>query len=663
MKLPYRADIDGLRAIAVLAVIFYHADIEIFSGGFVGVDIFFVISGYLITTIISREVDENDFSLLKFYERRIRRIFPALFTVLLVTLLAAALLFSAQEFQEFGNSLIATTLFASNLLFWSESGYFDAPSALKPLLHTWSLAVEEQYYIFFPLLFVFLARYLRPTLKFVLVVMALASFALNVYTLNYDASRAFYLPHMRIWELLIGSLLAVRVVPIKTNFRIRNLLAMAGLAMLIGPVFLYTNDTPFPGIAAAIPALGSALIIYSGINENQTFVGRILGFWPIVFIGQISYSLYLWHWPVIVFTKYYAILELKIWEMAAVLLIIFILSILSWHFIEKPFRQRTFLEKRKIFGYAAIAMFSTLALGSVIYTNNGFPTRFSIHEVDRDADAQVIAWRKCGVKIKKQSSLKFCNLGKSPSGPVFLLFGDSHTRAMATSIKVSASHAGVAGLVAYMPGCPPLLGVYPLDHESDTCDVFLEGVMNYIQDHPNLKTIILASRWALYSKGTRYKTESGNTVLLASITGSTPTDTNTTLFKVGLARTVNKLLEMGRAVVIVGQVPEIGYDVPSAFSIAQRTGRDINQIIAPSLNEYIDRNIFVTTVIKSLAENDNVQVVEPWKILCNKKNCLVAITGKALYRDDDHLSLFGAHYISDIFDPVFKNLSLAGSTR
>lgn len=657
MKLTYRADIDGIRAIAVLAVIFYHADIKYFPGGFVGVDIFFVISGYLITTIILGEIGRNEFSLSKFYERRIRRIFPALFTVMAATLLVSAMFFNANEFHEFGKSLTAATLFASNILFWTQSGYFEGPSELKPLLHTWSLAVEEQYYIFFPLLLTFLARHLRPKLTLTLLGLTLASFALNIYNLNHDASGAFYLVHMRIWELLIGSLLAIKIIPTKINLTIRNLLSLIGLVMLATSIFLYTNDTPFPGIAAAMPTLGAALIIYSGV-ESKTFVGRILSFWPLVFIGKISYSLYLWHWPMIVFAKYYAIIELKPPEMTAALLAIFILSTLSWQYIEKPFRQRTFLKGRGIFAYAATVMFLTIAVGSIIYLNNGFPGRFSSKQADvnPNTDAQWKNWGKCDLDANNlPSPLELCSIGADTNTPTFLLWGDSHARALATSVQISASQAEVTGFAAYTSGCAPLLGV---DRQGQKpCGEFNTAIINYIQDHPNLGVIILASRWALSAEGTRYKNEDGKRVILVNAaTGSFQTDSNADLFKSGFDQTVNKLLEMGRKVVIVTEVPEIGYDVPSAFSIAQRTGRDLNKIIAPSLNEYIDRNLIVTAVVASAAKNDNVQIVEPWKVLCNKKNCLVVSEGQALYRDDDHLSTFGAQYISHIFDSVFEGL-------
>lgn len=654
MKLTYRADIDGIRAIAVLAIIFYHADIKFFTGGFVGVDIFFVISGYLITTIILREISENKFSLVQFYERRIRRIFPALFTVLAATLLVSGIFFDANEFQEFGKSLAASILFVSNILFWTQSGYFDAPSSLKPLLHIWSLAVEEQFYIFIPLLLLFLTRYLQPKLTLTLLGITLASFALNLYNLNHDSSGAFYLAHMRAWELLIGSLLAIKVMPKITNLYIHNLLGLLGLAMLATPIFLYTNATPFPGIAAVIPTLGTALIIYSGV-ENKTFTRHILSFEPLVFIGQISYSLYLWHWPMIVFAKYYTIIELKSLEIAIVLLAIFILSVLSWQFIEKPIREKIFFKDHRIFTYAGIVMILSITVGVIIYLKQGFPGRFSSRQADIVDTEIEKKWRKCDLDINNlPAQLELCAIGEETNTPSFLLWGDSHAGVLAPSVQISASQAGKTGLIAYTLGCAPLLGV---DVQGRlTCNDLNTLIINYIQENPNLETIILAARWAFFSQGTYYKNEEGTNIILVNIWADTIETDNANLFKVGFNQTIDTLLKMGRKVVIVTQIPEIGYDVPSAFSIAQRTGRDINKVISPSLNEYRDRNAIVIAVVEEAVKNDDVQIVEPWKALCNEINCLVMIEGQPLYKDDDHLSIFGTEYISHIFDPIFKNL-------
>ncbi|MFM8425787.1 MAG: acyltransferase family protein, partial [Chloroflexota bacterium] len=232
MKQEYRADIDGLRAIAVLAVVFYHAGLNYFSGGYIGVDVFFVISGFLITGIIVRELREGKFTLLGFYERRIRRIFPAVFTLILFVIIASALLYSASDYSSISRSAIATTLFSSNMLFWRESGYFEAPSTLKPLLHTWSLAVEEQYYIFFPLLMVWIAKFFKSKFRTVIFVLLLASFALNIYGTYQYASAAFYFMPLRAWELFIGSILALWEPRTAVKTGTRNFLSLVGLGAI-----------------------------------------------------------------------------------------------------------------------------------------------------------------------------------------------------------------------------------------------------------------------------------------------------------------------------------------------------------------------------------------------------------------------------------------------
>jgi len=295
MKLTYREDIDGLRAISVLAVVFNHAGITLFSGGYIGVDVFFVISGYLITSIILREILTADFSIIRFYERRIRRILPALFITIAFTVAVSAIMYDAEKFKEFGKSVIATTLFASNINFWRESGYFDAPSQLKPLLHTWSLAVEEQFYIFFPMLMFLIYRFARKIAPALLFGITILSLALAIVTVPQDPSAAFYLAQLRAWELLVGAFLALNIIPENAGKKYSDFIGILGLVMVLAPVILYTADTKFPGLSALPPVLGAAFIIFSGVN-NKTLIGKFLSLPPLVFIGKISYSLYLWHW-------------------------------------------------------------------------------------------------------------------------------------------------------------------------------------------------------------------------------------------------------------------------------------------------------------------------------------------------------------------------------
>lgn len=275
MSLTYRADIDGLRAIAVLAVIFFHAGVPGFSGGFVGVDVFFVISGFLITSIIIKEIHAGQFSIARFYERRIRRIFPALFPVIAFTVAISAILFDADTFKGFGKSITATTFFGSNILFWKESGYFDASSITKPMLHTWSLAVEEQFYIFFPILLIAITRFSKSRYFQWLLGIGLVSLITSiygVYTTHQVAS--FYLVPTRAWELLCGSILALGVIPqLRSNFH-RHLFSIAGLGLIFFSVGRYTEDTLFPGAAALTPVLGASLIIFSGMGGgDQRLVG------------------------------------------------------------------------------------------------------------------------------------------------------------------------------------------------------------------------------------------------------------------------------------------------------------------------------------------------------------------------------------------------------
>ena len=300
----YRPDIDGLRAIAVLAVLLYHVGGFGLTGGFGGVDVFFVISGYLITTIIQREIESGTFSLLNFYERRIRRIFPALVAVTVVATLVSAMLLLPEDFKEYGKSLLNLMAISSNYYFMRKTGYFDAAASEKPLLHTWSLAVEEQFYIVFPLLLLVLSRFGRRAVIAGLTALAFASFLASAATLENAPARAFFATPGRVWELLIGVLTAVMGPALITSRLHREALAALGLALIGYGYFFYTDATPFPGPAALAFCLGAAFIIYAGTSGGETLTARMLSSPLVASIGLISYSVYLWHWPLIVFVRY-----------------------------------------------------------------------------------------------------------------------------------------------------------------------------------------------------------------------------------------------------------------------------------------------------------------------------------------------------------------------
>ena len=658
-KMKYRPDIDGLRAVAVLAVLFYHAGFNFSSGGFVGVDVFFVISGFLITKKISENILAKEFTFIGFYERRIRRIFPALFTTILFTLVIGVWLYDAVTYKELGQSATATTLFTSNTFFWNLAGYFDSPSALKPLLHMWSLSVEEQFYFALPLVLVFLFRFFKKHVRTILAVIAGISFIAVTYTIGQDPSAGFFLTQGRVWELLLGSLLALTKVGTINNSQ-RNLLSAGGILMILTSIVIYSDETMFPGASAALPVIGSAMIIFSGIG-GESLISRVLSTKPFVLIGKISYSLYLWHWPLLVFARLYLIREITALDLIIWFGITFLVSFLSWKLIETPFRSLSFLTKPRIFYLAGSVMALTAITGVIIQNTKGLPGRFDPEQntiIGKETwHSEATLWLDC--ESEGENELVTCPIGAEDRSPVFLFWGDSHADAVASAVNLSATNADAAGYLIWISGCPPLTGIDRTDHINQECSNFSRDVIDFVKDHGEIETVILSSRWTILAEGTRYKTEEGYTVSLTDSENPTSEEiTNKALFTTGLNRTVDELLGLDRQVILVSPVPEIGYHVPSAYFVAARTNRDITDIIAPSLAEYRARNEVVLSVMDELAATyTDVQVVDPSHILCVENICQVVIDNQPLYINDDHLSTVGAYLIAEIFDPVFAGMN------
>jgi len=363
-----------------LPVVFFHAAVPGFSGGFVGVDIFYVISGFLITSVIAKDIDLGRFSLVSFYDRRIRRIFPALFGVVFFCLLAGGVLFAPQDFADLGKSLVAMTFFVSNIFFKREgggSGYFDDSSKSPVLLHTWSLSVEEQFYLFFPTALILLTRFAKKRTSEFLWLAVIGSFVINIWATHYRPRIAFYILIPRAWELLLGSLLAMKAVPPLQRRLWREIAGLMGLGFIRWAVSVFSKYTTFPGYAALFPCLGAGLIIYAGEN-GPSFVRTVLSFKPLVFIGVISYSLYLWHWPLIVFSKYVSVGELSAFEIVLVIVSCLVMAFVSYEFIESPFRGGDSpITRRQIFSIGLAATALSAVLGFAIYASDGLPGRFN----------------------------------------------------------------------------------------------------------------------------------------------------------------------------------------------------------------------------------------------------------------------------------------------
>jgi peptidoglycan/LPS O-acetylase OafA/YrhL len=368
--MDYRREIDGLRALAVLPVILFHAGFETFSGGFVGVDVFFVISGYLITTIILAELEQGKFSIVNFYERRARRILPALFLVMLVCIPFASIWFFTNQIKDFSKSLVAVSVFASNILFWRESGYFDTAAELKPLLHTWSLAVEEQYYVLFPLFLMLFWKLGKRWIIVTLVLVFVASLALAQWGAYANPAAAFYLLPTRGWELLIGAFAAFYLSQANRKYFGNDLSEFAGwlgVALIVYAVFAYSKTTPFPGFYALVPTIGTVLIIL--FATQHTSVGKFVGNKAFVEIGLVSYSAYLWHQPLLAFFKFRNYGEIDIISASLIVLATFILAYLSLRYIETPVRQKKYFVKRSsLFLFSASALLLFVAVG--LYENS-----------------------------------------------------------------------------------------------------------------------------------------------------------------------------------------------------------------------------------------------------------------------------------------------------
>jgi len=645
MPLKYRSDIDGLRAIAVLAVLFYHTGVPGFSGGFVGVDVFFVISGYLITAIILDDIASGTFSITRFYERRIRRIFPALFPVIIFTVLAGAYLFDVNAYSDLGKSIPAVALFSSNIFYWLESGYFDAPSLHKPLLHTWSLAVEEQFYILFPL-FLFIAfRFLKGRYIPWILVGIVISFGVSAWGVHYKPVHTFYLMPTRAWELLAGSILSIGILRKPVSAWKKNLLSLIGLGLLIFSVLFYNEKTIFPGYNAIAPVLGTGLIIHSGGSDSSGFVNKAISWRPLVLIGLISYSLYLWHWPLVAFSRYLVFRPLTGYEGIGIILSSFMIAYLSWKYIESPFRVKgkLFHTQRGVFAAALIFIMAFSVIGHIIVRQGGMSWRNPV--ANNVMEAGRWDWYPEGSYGNLELPADFDQPGKCGSEsaePCFLLWGDSHAMNLIPCLDGLAKRYGLSGYITTHSSCPPALGAVRKDSQYDS-SVFNQNVLSFVDRTPKIKAVFLAASWSSYlneSSENYYRPEEINS---------------------GLVATVNALKKRGLEVFLVADTPHLGnYHTPRVFYLARRfPGRyDPNEIAeAQSRLDYDLTNAATNQLFIQLHDENRVRVVHQENAFFGKNGlCMIDVGGHPLFRDDGHLSTFGSSFLDPVYDPIIRRI-------
>ena len=655
----YRPDIDGLRAVAVMLVVLFHAGISAVPGGFVGVDVFFVISGYLITRLIAPEIAAGAFSIAHFYERRIRRLFPALLAVVLACLVTGFFIQTPLDYRDLGRSALATIVFIANFYFAKNTGYFDGAAEEKPLLHMWSLAVEEQFYLVFPLALWLVVRFARLRLAQIAVACWGLSLAASIIQTYYDPVNAYFLPHTRVWQLLTGSAIALGLVPTWRSAVAAEAAALAGLAAIVSAALLYSSATPFPGWQALLPCLGAGALVHAG-QARRTLAGRALGAPPVLFIGLASYSIYVWHWPILVFAKYWLLRELLPAERWGIIGLALLAGLASWRFIERPFRgSGAALPGRRIFAGAGAAVALVACVAGLADLGKGLPWRL-------DPAAAAIASASFekfqNAKTCPQLSPKNVQLGMScvpgtKDIPVsVILWGDSHARAIFAGFKSAANAAGINVGGLFKDGCPPLDGVTNADKaDRKDCNAFREAVFEAVAGNKAITTVIIAARWGYYANGTRFGGEAGDNYFMRDSQTVTPSHAeNAAVFARGLRRTVSRLQMMGKTVALIGPVPEIGVNVPNALAREIMRGKTLG--FQPARAAFDARQALVVAQFAEF-ERAGIRVAYPHLVLCGAAHpqCRVSNDGQSLYADDDHLSHAGAALLVPMLTQLLRD--------
>ncbi len=632
-RLVYRPDIDGLRAVAILPVVFFHAGI-LFPGGYVGVDIFFVISGYLITSLIQKDFKSGQFNLLDFWERRARRIIPAMSVVIVSTLVAGWFLLLPYDFKEIAQSAIAQSAMLSNFYFWREGGYFAGPADLKPLLHMWSLAVEEQFYLIIAPVALILFRGLDRFTSLAVALLMLGSFLWSIDRVSSAPDAAFYLLPSRAWELLLGTFMAIHGDRAVLKRCYAEIVSWLGAIAIVYALFAYDHTTAFPGTAALLPCFGAAALIWSH-SMGSTFLGKVLSLLPMVFIGRISYSLYLWHWPILAYANYFDVIH----SSTTLPFLLVALSILaggfSWLWIETPFRSRKVCETRKsILFVSTCALLLIFLSGILIHSKQGFRHRFS-EQTLRYADARIDKNPRRnetmdlpGTSFSQNGFPRIGNI-LDPRDPILLVIGDSHCDALLPVIERLCIDYRLPAIVANRHATFPLPTVYGIGDNIEK-HRFQQQVIESINSTTNLQHVLLVGRWIAYK--------------------------NAFLDKGIFLNFHNKLQKRGVQLWLFRQVPEPIRNVPRTLALNTHFAR-LNKHPGVDYSQSLQNRKKTHELFEQL-ETHGAHVMDPFEwFFPDKTRSLVKSNGYALFFDDNHLSAFGAMQLRPIIEPMFSQIS------
>ena len=686
MKHFYRPEIDGLRAIAVLSVILYHAGIEIFKGGFVGVDIFFVISGFLITSIILKELGTGKFSISKFYERRARRILPALTTVILISIPFAIFLLPPEDLNSFAKSSISSLTFWSNFQFSLETGYFDTPGEYKPLLHTWSLSIEEQFYIIYPIFFILLIKFKEKFLIFTISIILLLSLFFSQWSGNFNLqypfvddnilfySQSFWsefmMPFGRIWELALGAICCFLITSKKNYLQIDNekvklfnFLSLVGVCLIFFSFFYLSKNFPYPSFYSLIPTLGVTLLIL--FCQKGTFIQKILSNKILVFTGLISYSAYLFHYPIFSFIKYFYVSANNLLYILLIPIVLFI-SFLSWKYIEKPFRQKN-TPLKKLIIFISFMYFIIISTSFFIFSKDGLKERvkFNLPQSIVGSFNELDSGMKCFdinyIHLEKNQK-NICEIGNSNNEKIdFVIFGDSHIVSFHDLFNRLAKKYNKKGLFIGYSGCPPILDIYTLrsDQVKKDCNKLNKYVFEIINDK-QIKNLVLISKWTYYTDGNNFGKN------LNFISSKPRRSTNKILsrkaFELGMNKTLNKYSKIGTNILIFNQVP---HQLMKPEQIYYRSyDSNINKFernllnYSVSLEKHHILQQFVTKLFsQSLKKFKNLNLINFDDIFCEKikSKCLVGNSKHSFYTDESHLNFYGVELTADKVEEYISN--------
>ena len=660
---PYRPEIDGLRAIAVLAVVFYHFGLPFLTGGFVGVDVFFVISGFLIGGILWAELDQTGtVSLRRFYLRRVRRLAPAFFAMALITTVFSALILLPFEFRDFGKQLIAATLWLSNVLFYKGAGYFDSAEATKVLLHTWSLSVEEQFYLCLPLCLLLLRR--RPLLIGGLVLLWAASLLASVTLTPTQPTATFYLFPFRAWEMLSGVLLAIWGYETRSRWAIHPALSWAGLALLLASLLFIHPGAGFPGWQVLAPVLGAVLIVLNGADRNP--VNRALASRGPVAVGLISYSLYLWHWPVLTLSTYWRGSYANEAEGAVWLALAFILAVVSWALVERPARRSGLVPNLWLLTGAGIAAVLVLSVGAWAYKTNGAAGRFGpLARPHIDASADFLQdWSRCSTATDGPlAGVETCAIG--PDGPPqVLVWGDSHARAFMDGLALAATEAQVPGIIVWHAGCPPLFGLTKVEtaatpaQDSD-CATDTETLRAALPGLSTVKRVLLIGRWTYYAEGAGIGLDGENRITLAATDPALAAAAQAELYATAVDATITELSRSFPEIAVLRQVPEFPqYDSRAfarALAFGQMTATQAMSRMGVQQEALAARVARAEAPWARLAAAGRIDLIDTWPSLCGDV-CSVMQGDMSYYFDNNHLNNTGALALRGLFMPFLTGV-------